>query len=117
LLLLKEKRPSVNLAVSLYGANSGIRTQDLRFTNSPAQNHNTINNNDLRDSQNPLDTSRDTLAPQISITGVKATISDIPSELINIVASWAFIPDQIKAAVQAVLAPYLTDTGGENDVR
>ncbi len=89
------------------GANSGIRTQDLRFANEQPQNCNILNRKKLHELQNSLDTPRDTLASKNAITIAETTRSAIPSELVNIVASWTSIPDQIKAAVQAVLAPYL----------
>jgi hypothetical protein len=40
----------------------------------------------------------------------------VPSDLAGIVAAWPSIPDQIKAAVRAVLAPYLAvdaEKGGD----
>ena len=97
----------------MIGANSGIRTQDLRFTNEQSGKHKTINSKILHEARNPVDTSRDTFAPKSIITILITTSSEIPAELVNIVASWSSIPDPIKAAVQAVLAPYLTRDDGE----
>ena len=43
--------------------------------------------------------------PENPSTGKPA---ELPADLAEIVSAWPAIPDQIKAAVKAVLAPYMT---------
>jgi hypothetical protein len=51
-----------------------------------------------------------TLAPENPSTGKP---SELPSDLVEIMTAWPTVPAQIKAAVKAVLAPYMTPEGGE----
>jgi hypothetical protein len=40
-------------------------------------------------------------------------VPELPPDLAAIMTAWPTIPAQIKAAVKAVLAPYMTPEGGE----
>ena len=58
------------------------------------------------------DTCGDTLVSMPGLNEESMSFSEI-SYLVAVAAAWPSIPDPIKAAVKAVLAPYLITEGGE----
>ena len=96
------------------GGETGIRTlgrasPSLVFETSPSTPSTLDVSSNCDESKTPL-SCRLTLSHDNPIVG---EVNPLPPDLAEIVLSWLSIPDPIKAAVKAVLAPYMKMEGKE----
>ncbi len=89
------------------GDHDGTRTRNLQIDSLLSCIANSCNMNMLHEAKIPPDTHRDTFTSKPIINDAKASFADLAA----IVASWLSVPDPIKTAVKAVLAPYLIVEG------
>ena len=90
------------------GGEGGIRTLDRGYPlcrlSKPVHESSKHNNNKvLYEHKTPRDTHRDTFS--------EINALPLPSDLAPIAAAWSSIPEPIKVAVKAVVAPYLGKEG------
>ncbi len=92
------------------GGRHWARTSDPQLVELGAESNNSLNVKRMHDTKKPLtlpltphNSNKSTAQPQ----ALPVDLTDLAA----IVASWPSIPDPIKAAVKAVLAPYMLAEG------